>query len=463
MTLTILSIMLLRLRNSPLELVLIFIVPVMFFSIFATIFSHGISNSENMTVRIGVVDPYETELAQELIDSFQENASLRCHRIAIVNDEEAADEFVQTYPATNKYDLLVRVLPDTSKSQSSASPSIALITDGQNPMALSIVKSLVKGFFLQRAAQRKSPGFGYSSASGADPARGPAHSQTHPAAASNALSPHDHESIIQLREIDDVLLKEPSDVVLHVDELESGKMGILSNTGTDESHDRSNSSSTKTEEPVHFVVLTPQSDNQPNPRVAMYAAGIAVLFLLFSATGNAATLLEERETGTLDRILASRAGLVHVLVGKWLGLFVLGCLQITAMFAWADLVFKISLMDHLPGFCIMTASTSAATSSFAIFLATLSKSRAQLSAFSVLIILSMSALGGSMIPRFAMSDRMKEIGQWTFNAWAIDGYQKVFWYQLPIKNLETEVLVLCGSSLIFGAASVLLSSRWKTS
>ena len=66
-----------------------------------------------------------------------------------------------------------------------------------------------------------------------------------------------------------------------------------------------------------------------------------------------------------------------------------------------------------------------------------------------------------MIPRFAMSDRMKEIGQWTFNAWAIDGYQKVFWYQLPINSLETEVLVLCVSSLLFGVVSLLLSSRWK--
>jgi ABC-2 type transport system permease protein len=434
MTLTILRIMLLRLWNSPLELVLIFIVPVVFFSVFATIFSHGIANSENMKVRIGIVDPNETELAQELIDTFKENAALRCNRIAAVQDEEAADEFVQSYPTMNKYDLLLRVLPDACEPSLSASPSIALITDGQNPMALSIVKSLVKGFFLQRAAQRKSPGFESGPPSPVDLARGSALSPIHSATTANASRPHDHENIIQLREIDEVLSKDLADVVPQVNELESGKMGILTDTDTDEGGDQSNSGSTTTAEAAHFVVLTPQSDNQPNPRVAMYAAGIAVLFLLFSATGNAATLLEERETGTLDRILASRAGLAHVLVGKWLGLFGLGCLQITAMFAWADLVFKISLMDHLPGFCIMTASTSAATSSFAIFLATLSKSRAQLSAFSVLIILSMSALGGSMIPRFAMSDRMKEIGQWTFNAWAIDGYQKVFWYQLPIKN-----------------------------
>ena len=51
-----------------------------------------------------------------------------------------------------------------------------------------------------------------------------------------------------------------------------------------------------------------------------------------------------------------------------------------------------------------------------------------------------------MIPRFVMSDRMKEIGRWTFNAWALDGYQKVFWYQSPVSSLRTEVSVLLGSA-----------------
>ena len=41
MILTILRIMFLRLRNNPLELVLVFVMPVVFFSIFAGIFSLG--------------------------------------------------------------------------------------------------------------------------------------------------------------------------------------------------------------------------------------------------------------------------------------------------------------------------------------------------------------------------------------------------------------------------------------
>ena len=89
---------------------------------------------------------------------------------------------------------------------------------------------------------------------------------------------------------------------------------------------------------VHLVPLTAYGpdgslnrDAQAEHTAAMYAAGIAVLFLLFSATGHAASLLEEAESGTLDRILVSQAGLFQIICGKWLGIFIMGCLQITIM------------------------------------------------------------------------------------------------------------------------------------
>ena len=39
----------------------------------------------------------------------------------------------------------------------------------------------------------------------------------------------------------------------------------------------------------------------------------------------------------------------------------------------------------------------------------------------------MSALGGSMVPRYLMNESLQHAGLLTFNAWAIDGYDKIFW------------------------------------
>jgi len=56
--------------------------------------------------------------------------------------------------------------------------------------------------------------------------------------------------------------------------------------------------------------------NKDNPMVSFYAAAIGVMFLLFTASGAAGSLLEEVENGTLDRVLSSRVSMTILLAGK---------------------------------------------------------------------------------------------------------------------------------------------------
>ena len=195
----------------------------------------------------------------------------------------------------------------------------------------------------------------------------------------------------------------------------------------------------------------------------MYAAGIAVMFLLFSATTASGSLLEERENSTLDRLLCSRLSMDQLLLGKWAYLTIVGMVQMVFMFSWGALVFGIDLFNHLEGFFAMTLVTAGASSSFALLLASMCKSRTQLSWISTIVILSMSALGGSMVPRYLMSESMQRAGMLTFNAWALEGYNKIFWRDLQLHDIELElgVLTLCGFCFIVGAR--LFAIRWERS
>ena len=57
-------------------------------------------------------------------------------------------------------------------------------------------------------------------------------------------------------------------------------------------------------------------ETKKNPTVAFYAAGFGVMFLLFSAAGAGGALIEEAESGTLDRILSTRVSMTKLLLGK---------------------------------------------------------------------------------------------------------------------------------------------------
>jgi ABC-2 type transport system permease protein len=196
--------------------------------------------------------------------------------------------------------------------------------------------------------------------------------------------------------------------------------------------------------------------------ISFYAAGIGVMFLLFSAVGGAGgTLLDEVESGTLERLLSTKIGMTGVLVGKWLLLTLIGFLQLCVMFLWARIAFQLPLFSHLPGFAVMTAVTAAAAAALGLVLATLARSRGQLSGFSTILILTMSALGGSMFPRFLMSEGMQKVGLVTFNAWALDGYLKVFWRNAPVWQLWPQLGVLVLLTSVFLGLARLLARRWE--
>lgn len=203
------------------------------------------------------------------------------------------------------------------------------------------------------------------------------------------------------------------------------------------------------------------ADDKTNPVVAMHAAGIAVMFLLFGAVGAAGALIDEEESGTLERILTTRVGMTSLLLGKWCFLTMLGVVQVSAMFAYGEIAFGADLSGHLLGFLVMTLVTAMASSSLALVLAAACRSRSQLNGVAVIVILCMSALGGSMIPRYVMSEEMQRLGLLTFNGWALDGYTKVFWLERPLVELAPQVAVLLASALVFFGIARLLARRWE--
>jgi ABC-2 type transport system permease protein len=215
--------------------------------------------------------------------------------------------------------------------------------------------------------------------------------------------------------------------------------------------------------PPDIAVVDVLGGKKTNPVISMYAAGIAVMFVLFSATTASGSLLEERENSTLDRLLCSRLTMDQLLLGKWAYLTCIGIVQITLMFLWGSIVFGIELLRHWEGFAAMTLVTAGAAASFALFLASLCKTRTQLGWLSTIVILTMSALGGSMVPRYLMSESIQRVGLITFNAWALEGYNKVFWRDLSLRDLEWELGVLTLSALVFILCARAGAVRWERS
>jgi len=200
--------------------------------------------------------------------------------------------------------------------------------------------------------------------------------------------------------------------------------------------------------------------SKKNPISAILAAGLGVMFLLFSAAGAGGALIEEAESGTLDRVLSTRVSMTRLLVGKLVYLTAIAIAQLVVMFVCGQIFFGVELTAHLAGFVVMSVATALACSTFGLVLAALSRSRMQLVALSNMIILVMSALGGSMVPRYLLSEKIQKLGLVTINAWAIDGFLKVFWREEPLVRLWPQVTVLLATAVVLFAVARRVARRW---
>jgi ABC-type Na+ efflux pump permease subunit len=188
-------------------------------------------------------------------------------------------------------------------------------------------------------------------------------------------------------------------------------------------------------------------------------AGTAILMLLFSVAGVGTSILEEKENGTINRLLYSPLKGSTILYSKMLLAFLISILQLTAMFIFAWLILNMDMNVNIPGLILMIMATSFAVSSLGIFLAAVVKTRQQAQNLSTIIILVMSAIGGSMIPLFIMPSILQKIAVISVNYWGIQGFYDIFWRTLPLEAILPKILVLICIGFVLTVASVQLFKK----
>jgi ABC-2 type transport system permease protein len=421
---TLLRIGWINLRRDRVAQALTFVLPIVFFSIFASVFG-GQRDASTARIRIAVVDEDHSEVSARLVEGLRNEKSLRARTTADETQTGAVLDRASAERLVHGGDVPVAVvipkgLGDAFSQNGFAGggPPIQLLSDVSDPIAPQMVLGL-----LQKVAMTAAPDLLMQG--------GMRQFEAH----AGALSPQ------QKAAVDAWLPRLKA-------QTQSGGAATTSGTGG---------------MPIGVeVVDVMRTNDQRGSLVSFYAAGVGVMFLLFSCVGAAGgALLDEADTGTLERLLSTNIGMTGVLIGKWIFLAVVGSAQLTVMFVWGQVVFGLPLLTHIPGFLVMTLITAAAAAALAIALATIARTRAQLSGFSTILILTMSALGGSMFPRFLMSDSMQKVGLLTFNAWALDGYLKVFWRNAALWELWPQVAVLAGLTLVFLTGARFLARRWE--
>jgi len=188
-------------------------------------------------------------------------------------------------------------------------------------------------------------------------------------------------------------------------------------------------------------------------------AGTSIMMLLFSIVAIGAGLLEEKEAGTLKRLLTSPIKPREIILSKMGSGLVISIAQliILLLFAWA--VFGLPIFKDPISLLLLVFSIAFAISSFGIFMVAIAKSRQQLQGLSTIVILLMSAIGGSMIPLFTMPAFMQKMAVISVNYWGIQGFFDIFWRELPLIEILPEIGVLLLFGIVIGFVSLRMLNK----
>lgn len=184
---------------------------------------------------------------------------------------------------------------------------------------------------------------------------------------------------------------------------------------------------------------------------SFFAAGMAVFFLFFTVQFGVTSLLEERNDGTLARLLAAPIPRSSILGGKLLTSFVLGTVSMLVLVIATSLLFSASWGNPVGVVVLIAAATLAAMGIMAL-IATYAKNAEQAGNWQAVVAVILGLLGGTFFP---VSQAPGILSRLTFvapQAWFLRGLGDLRSGSLSV--IWTPVLALLAFAVVTGAIAL---------
>lgn len=200
------------------------------------------------------------------------------------------------------------------------------------------------------------------------------------------------------------------------------------------------------------LLKRPTAAQQNVPAWALFG----MFFIVVPLSG---TLIRERQTGTLRRLMTMPVSALSLLTGK-LCAYVLVCLiQFAMMLAAGSFLLPLlgtsglEIGSGLGAILPIALAASLAATGYGLLVGSLAKTYEQASMFGAVSIVIAAALGGIMIPVYVMPRYMQEISSYSPLAWGLTAFQDIFVRGGSLRTVLPEISYL----LLFFIISIVIS------
>lgn len=199
-----------------------------------------------------------------------------------------------------------------------------------------------------------------------------------------------------------------------------------------------------------------------NPLVT-FGSAQAVFFMLFTAMGGAASLLEEQRDWTLQRLIVSPTPRIVILLGKLIGTFITCVVQVTILIIALTLVGSIiaGKLEFIWGsnlllLALMILAVALAASGLGALVASLVRTPEQGNVIGGVISMAMAVFGGAFFGTNIFPSSLQWVTQLSLVYWGTDAFTRLAQNQT---NIGTNLVALTVMGVVLFSAGLVVFNR----
>ena len=182
--------------------------------------------------------------------------------------------------------------------------------------------------------------------------------------------------------------------------------------------------------------------------------GILVQFAIMGLVTSASILVEERKTGTLQRLITTAIKPWQIIAGHLLAMFVLVLSQQALLIAFGQLALGVNYMRQPLAVLLVAVGLGAWISGMGLLIGVVAKGDEQVILFSLIAMFLFTSLGGAWFPLEGSGPAFAAVGHVTPAAWAMDGFQNIIIRGLGLRSVLLPTAVLLAYAAGFFALAV---------
>jgi ABC-2 type transport system permease protein len=212
------------------------------------------------------------------------------------------------------------------------------------------------------------------------------------------------------------------------------------------------------QEPSPIEVIENSTDRLQADLATFYGAAMAIMFVFFATQYGALAILAERQTGTLNRLLAAPIPQGAILFGSALAGLALGFVAMSVLLVATTLL--VGADWGPPGLVLLLISAAVvAATGISMVVATLARTVSQAGTLNAIVALSLSAVGGVFIPLSQAPEVLVNISLVTPHAWFLRAIDTLSGPSPSLSAILPSLLVLTGMGVVLGGIGLLRARR----